>query len=414
MMENKIKDISLSNKGEERISLARRQMPVMAYLKKSFSKKKPLKNIKISASLHITKETAVLAEVLTAAGAKLAICGSNPSSTQDDVAAYLAENGIQIYAWKGQDKEDYDWCINKVLEINPDAVIDDGADLIAVLHQNGKHMENVKWAQEETTTGVKRLRALEQKNKLKIPVIAVNDALTKRMFDNVYGTGISTIDGIMRATHEMITGKTFVVVGYGYCGTGVANRARGTGANVIVTEIDPIKALQAHMDGFRVMSMKEASKLGDIFVTTTGNKNVIRKEHMKKMKDGTILANSGHFNVEISIPDLESLSSHKKNIRDHIEEFKIGNKSLFLLAEGRLVNLVAAEGHPSSVIDMSFGNQVLCCVWGAKNYKNLKPKVYMVPQEIDEKVASLKLELTGIKIDKPTKEQEEYSRSWEL
>ncbi len=413
-MEYKVKDPSLANQGKLKIEWAEFHMPVLMKIREDFKKKKPLKGIVIAATLHVTKETAVLVKTLKIGGATLALCGSNPLSTQDDVAAALAEEGIHVFAWRGLSNKEYYWCVNKVLDFKPNITLDDGADLISTIHSKRQDLlKNVYAGQEETTTGVIRLRAMAADGALKYPIIAVNDTPTKRMFDNVYGTGQSTIDGILRATNTMITGKNFVVCGYGYCSSGIAERARGMGANVIITEVDPIKALRAVMNGFRVMSMKEAAKVGDIFVSATGDKNVIRKEHMKLMKDGAILANSGHFNVEISIPDLETLSKSKRKIRENVEEYTLRNgKKLYLLAEGRLVNLAAAEGHPSEVMDMSFANQALCCEWIVKNHKKLEVKVYDVPKEIDERVARLKLKSMGIEIDKLTPEQENYLNSW--
>lgn len=411
---SKVKDLSLSKKGKLRIEWAASQMPVLEIIKNEFKKEKPFKNIIIGACLHVTKETAVLIDVLESGGAKIFLAGSNPLSTQDDVAAALANEGIEVFAWREQTDKDYYWCINKVLDGRPQITIDDGADLVTTIHtKRTELMKNVFAGQEETTTGVIRLRAMAKDGSLKYPIIAVNDTPTKHMFDNVYGTGQSTIDAIIRSTNVLLAGKNVVVFGYGYCGRGVANRARGMGAKVIICEVDPLRALQGVMDGFWVCSAKEASKIGDIFITLTGDKNVIRKEHFTKMKDGAILANSGHFNVEISIPDLEKLSKRKTKISDNVEEFLLKTgKKIYLLAEGRLVNLAAAEGHPSSVMDMSFADQALCSRWIVKNYKNLKPDVYEVPKEIDEKVSRLKLNSLGIKIDCLTKEQKKYLTSW--
>ena len=411
-MDYKVKDLSLSSKSKLNIEWAENHMPVLMKIREIFSQEKPLKNILIAACLHVTKETAVLVKTLKAGGAEIFLCGSNPLSTQDDIAAALVKEGISVFAWRGQNKEDYYWCLNKVLDSNPNITLDDGADLISTVHSKRKDLlENIIGGQEETTTGVIRLKAMEKDNALKYPIIAVNDTPTKRMFDNVYGTGQSTIDGILRATSILLAGKNFVVCGYGYCSSGIAKRAKGMGSNVIITEVDPIKALKAVMDGFKVMPLIEAAKIGDIFVTATGNKNVIRKEHMELMKNGVILANSGHFNVEISISDLENLSSEKRKIRENVEEYKLKNgKKIYLLSEGRLVNLAAAEGHPSEVMDMSFANQALCTEFLVKN--KLDPGVYDVPEEIDKRVAKLKLEVMGIKIDKLTEEQEKYLKSW--
>jgi adenosylhomocysteinase len=351
---------------------------------------------------------------LKAGGARIALCGSNPLSTQDEVAAALAKMGVNVYAWRGETADEYYWCVNKVIDHKPTITLDDGADLVSTVHASRTEALNtIKGGTEETTTGVVRLRAMEKANALKYPIIAVNDAYTKYLFDNRYGTGQSTIDGILRATSVLLAGKNFVVCGYGWCGRGLANRARGMGAHVIVTEVDPVKALEAIMDGFGVMPMHEAAGIGDVFVTTTGNTGVVRKEHMTKMKNGAIIANSGHFNVEITIPDLENLATSKRTLRPNLEEYSLKNgRKLYLLAEGRLVNLASAEGHPSEVMDMSFANQALCVEHLVKA-KRLEPKVYNVPKEIDEKVAKLKLKSMGIKIDSLTNEQKKYIASWE-
>ncbi|MEM0313852.1 MAG: adenosylhomocysteinase [Candidatus Bathyarchaeia archaeon] len=414
-MEFKVKDENLAEKGRLQIEWASQHMPVLNQIRRRFSEEKPLRGIVIGACLHVTKETAVLVEVLMEGGANVALCGSNPLSTQDDVAAALAVEGVNVYAWRGQSTDEYYWCIERVIDHKPVVTLDDGADLVSTLHGKRKEaLSNVKGGTEETTTGVLRLRSMERSGELRYPIIAVNDAYTKYLFDNRYGTGQSTIDGILRATNILIAGKNFVVCGYGWCGRGTAMRARGMGANVIVTEVNPLRALEAVMDGFTVMPISEASKVGDIFVTTTGNLNVIRREHMEKMKDGAILANSGHFNVEISLKDLEELSASKRTLRPNLEEFKLKNgKKLYLLAEGRLVNLAAAEGHPSEVMDMSFSNQALSVEYLVKREK-LPPKVYNVPREIDEEVARLKLEAMNVKIDKLTEEQKKYLTSWEM
>jgi len=411
----KVKNLSLANQGRMKIEWAEQRMPVLLSIRKEFEKTKPFDGLAIGACLHVTKETAVLVKTLKAGGATVALCASNPLSTQDDVAAALAKEGIGVFAWRGQDNEEYYQCLSKVLDFKPNITLDDGADLISAIHSERQNLlKNVYAGQEETTTGVIRLKAMADDKALKYPIIAVNDTPTKRLFDNVYGTGQSTIDGILRATSMMITGKNFVVCGYGYCSSGIAERARGMGANVIVTEVAPIKALRAVMNGFRVMPMGEAAKIGDIFVTATGNKSVIRKEHMQAMKDGAVLANSGHFNVEISIPDLESLSENKRRIRENVDEYSLKDRRrLYLLAEGRLINLAAAEGHPSSVMDMSFSDQALCCEWIVRNYKKLEVKVHDVPKEIDDRVARLKLESMGIRVDELTAEQEKYLKSWE-
>jgi adenosylhomocysteinase len=363
----------------------------------------------------VTKETAVLVEALKAGGATVALCGSNPLSTQDDVAAALAEKGIHVFAWRGQNTEEYYQCINKALDYKPAITLDDGADLVGTIHsKRPKELDTVKGGTEETTTGVLRLRAMEKAGSLKYAIIAVNDAYTKYLFDNRYGTGQSTIDGILRATNTLLAGKTFVVCGYGWCSRGIAMRAQGLGANVIVTEVNPLRALEAAMNGLRVMPIAEAASIGDIFVTATGDINVIRKEHMQRMKDGAIIANSGHFNVEVSLKDLDGLSTAKRTMRPNLEEYTLKDgRKLYLLAEGRLVNLAAAEGHPSEVMDMSFANQALCAEHIAKTAK-MPPKVYIVPREIDETVAELKLTAMGIKIDKLTPEQQKYLSTWEM
>ena len=413
-MPYKVKDINLAEKGGLQIEWAEMQMPVLMIVMGEFLKKKPFTGLTIAACLHVTKETAVLVRTLKAGGATVAVCGSNPLSTQDDVAAALADEGINVFAWKGQSNEEYYWCINEVLNFKPNITLDDGADLINTTHTTRTELlPNIFGGQEETTTGVIRMRAMAQDQALKYPVIAINDTPTKSMFDNVYGTGQSAIDGILRATSILFAGKNFVVCGYGQCGSGIARRARGMDANVIVTEVDPLKGLKAAMDGFKVMSMTEAAKVGDVFCTATGCKDAIKKEHFMVMKDGAILSNAGHFNVEISIPDLENISSSKRKIRELVEEYttKDGRK-IYLLAEGRLVNLAVAEGHPSSVMDMSFSNQALCCEFLVNNYKQLKAGVHDVPKDIDEKVARLKLESLGIAIDNLTVEQKKYLTSW--
>jgi adenosylhomocysteinase len=390
-------------------------MPVLNLIKSRFEKEKPLKGLTLGACLHVTKETAVLVQALTAGGAKVALCGSNPLSTQDDVAAALADDGVHVFAWRGQNTEEYYKCLNNALDYKPTITLDDGADLVGTLHSKRQaELKNVKGGTEETTTGVIRLRAMEKDGSLKYPIVAVNDAYTKYLFDNRYGTGQSTMDGILRATNTLIAGKNFVVGGYGWCSRGIAMRAQGFGANVIVTEVQPTRALEAVMNGLRVMPMSEAAPIGDIFVTATGDTSVIRKEHMQKMKDGAIMANSGHFNVEVSIKDLESLSTAKRTMRPNLEEYTLKDgRKLYLLAEGRLVNLAAAEGHPSEVMDMSFANQALCSEYIAKTAK-LTPKVFTVPKEIDEKVAELKLKTMGINIDVLTAEQKKYLSTWEM
>jgi adenosylhomocysteinase len=415
MEEFQIKDKSLAPQGHLQVEWASKHMPVLNIIKTRFEKEKPLKDQTIAACLHVTKETAVLIKVLIAGGAKVALCGSNPLSTQDDVAAALADSGVNVFAWRGQNTEDYYMCIDKVLEFKPTITMDDGADVVGMLHSKRQNqIKDIKGGTEETSTGVVRLKAMEQDGSLKYPIVAVNDAYTKYLFDNRYGTGQSTIDGIMRATSVLLAGKNFVVGGYGWCSRGIAMRAKGLGANVIVTEVQPIRALEAVMDGYRVMPMAEASPIGDIFVTATGDISVIRKEHMQKMKDGAIMCNSGHFNVEINIPDLESLTKAKRTMRPNMEEYSLNDgRKLYLLAEGRLVNLAAAEGHPSEVMDMSFANQALCSEYIAKTAK-LQTRVYTVPKDIDEKVAELKLKSMGVNIDELTAEQKKYLSTWEM
>jgi adenosylhomocysteinase len=415
MEEFQVKNKSLAPQGRLQIEWASAHMPVLNKIKSRFSKEQPFKDLMLGACLHVTKETAVLVDTLMAGGAQVALCGSNPLSTQDDVAAALAEKGAHVFAQRGQTTEEYYWCIDKVLDYKPMITLDDGADLVGTLHsKRTEALKNVKGGTEETTTGVLRLRAMEKTGSLKYPIIAVNDAYTKYLFDNRYGTGQSTIDGILRATNTLVTGKTFVVCGYGWCSRGIAMRAQGMGANVIVTEVNPLRALEAAMNGLRVMPIAEAAAIGDIFVTATGDINIIRKEHMQKMKDGAIIANSGHFNVEISLKDLEDLSTAKKTMRPNLEEYTLKDgRKLYLLAEGRLVNLAAAEGHPSEVMDMSFANQALCAAYMAKTAK-MPPKVYTVPKDIDETVAELKLKAMGIKIDELTSEQKKYLATWKM
>jgi len=415
MEEFQVKDKTLAPQGHLQIEWASAHMPVLNQVKNWFKKEKRLKGLMLGACLHVTKETAVLMDTLMVGGAQVALCGSNPLSTQDDVAAALAEKGVHVFAQRGQTTEEYYECIDKVLDYKPVITLDDGADLVGTLHSKRiKDLANVKGGTEETTTGVIRLRAMEKAGSLKYPIIAVNDAYTKYLFDNRYGTGQSTLDGVIRATNTLIAGKTFVVGGYGWCSRGIAMRAQGMGANVIITEVQPLRALEAAMNGFRVMPIIEAAPIGDIFVTATGDINVIRKEHMQKMKDGAIIANSGHFNVEISIKDLESLSKGKRTIRPNLEEYTLEDgRKIHLLAEGRLVNLSAAEGHPSEVMDMSFANQALCAEYMAKTVK-LQPKVYPVPIDIDETVAELKLKSMGVRIDELTAEQKKYLATWEM
>ncbi len=414
MLSYEVKDLGLASQGKLLIEWASSHMPVLDQIKRQFLRELPLKGVVVGACLHVTKETAVLVRALTSGGAEVALCGSNPLSTQDEVAAALADEGICVYAWRGETTEEYYWCINEVIDHNPLITLDDGADLVSTIHSKRREvLKKTRGGTEETTTGVIRLRAMERAGALKYPIIAVNDAYSKYLFDNRYGTGQSTVDGIVRATNVLLAGKKFVVCGYGWCGRGLANRARGMGANVIITEVDPIRALEAIMDGFRVMPMDKAAVIGDIFVTVTGNTSVIRKEHMLKMKDGAILANSGHFNVEISLSDMESVSSSKRTLRPNLEECSLKNgKKLYLIAKGRLVNLSSAEGHPSEVMDMSFANQALCVEHLSKKRK-MEPRVYGVPKEIDELVARLKLGAMGVDIDELTEEQRRYIATWE-
>ena len=415
MPKYKVKDMKLAKQGHINIALAEREMPVMRKIAQEFKKNQPFKNLTIAACLHVTKETAVLAKAIAAGGAKVVLCCSNPLSTQDDVAAALVEDGINVFAWKGISNKDYYQCLNQTLDFKPQITIDDGADLISLIHSERKELlKSVVAGQEETTTGVIRLKAMAKDGALKYPIVAVNDTPTKHMFDNYYGTGQSTMDGLMRAMNVLISGKVVVVAGYGYCGRGMALRAHGLGARVIVTEVEPLQALKAAMDSFEVMPMKKAAALGDIFLTATGDKDVITAEHMKLMKDGAILGNSGHFNVEINVPDLAKLSKSHRQVRDQVEEYALkSGRHLYLIAEGRLMNLAAAEGHPSAVMDLSFADQALTAAWLAKNHKNLRAGVHNVPREIDERVSRLKLEALGIKIDVLTPAQKKYLSSWQ-
>ena len=410
-----VKDISQAETGKRRIEWANQQMPVLQLIRKRFIKEQPLKGVRMSACLHVTSETANLAITLRDGGADVVLCGSNPLSTQDDVAASLIKDyGIATYAIKGEDNPTYYAHISAALDHKPQITMDDGADLVTqLLTKRTDLISNVIGGTEETTTGVIRLRAMAKDGTLKFPVIAVNDAQTKHFFDNRYGTGQSTLDGIIRATNLLLAGLKLVIAGYGWCGRGVAMRAKGLGADVIVTEIDPTRAIEAVMDGFRVMTMHEAAKIGDIFVTVTGNKSVLSGEHFSAMKDGAVICNSGHFNVEIDIPALEKVSSAKRQARPFVDEYgqKDGRK-IYLLGEGRLINLAAAEGHPASVMDMSFANQALSAEYMMKNHKELTAKVYAVPENIDKHIAKLKLESMNVTIDKLTPEQEHYLASW--
>ncbi len=416
-MKYDIKDIGLAAKGKNRIEWAERDMPVLRRIKSEFKKKKPLKGVKIAACLHVTTETANLMITLKEGGADAYICASNPLSTQDDVAASLVKhNKIPVFAIKGENNKTYYKHLNSVLDVKPHITMDDGADLVSEIH--GKRQNLVKGmigSTEETTTGVIRLKSLAADNLLMFPVIAVNDAATKHFFDNRYGTGQSTLDGIIRATNRLIAGSTFVVCGYGWCGKGLAMRAKGLGANVVVVEIDPLAGLEAVMDGFRVMPIAEAAKIGDFFCTVTGNLNVIRKDHFRNMKDGAIVANSGHFNCELDLDGLSSITKSKKDIRDFLREYTLKNgKTVCILGEGRLINLAAAEGHPASVMDMSFANQSLSAEYLVKNHKKLKNEVYVVPEKIDKDIAKHKLAALGVKIDSLTAEQKKYLASWDM
>lgn len=413
-MPSKIKDAGLAKQGKLRIEWAESRMPVLMKLRRDHSESKPLRGMRIAGCLHITTETAVLVRTLKAAGAQTVWSGCNPLSTQDDVAAALADEGIDIFGWRGLSKDEYYWCIEKVIETKPNMTLDDGADLVFTLHDSHKdQLKDVVGGTEETTTGVHRLRALAQEGKLRYPIIGVNDAETKWDFDNVYGTGQSSIDGIIRSTNVLVAGKNFVVGGYGHCGKGLAMRAKGLGANVIVTEVEPVNALKAAMEGFRVMPMMEAAKVGDIFITATGCSDVITGKQMNLMKDGAILCNTGHFNVEVSVTDLEQLAKDKREIRPNNMEYTLANgRRLYLLAEGRLVNLGAAEGHPSEVMDMSFADQFLSLVYLAKEGKTMKPGVYDFPKELDREVARIKLQSMGMQIDQLTPEQNRYVRGY--
>ncbi len=412
-----IKDIKLAKDGFDRIEWAKKDMPVLRSIGERFTKEKPLKGVKIAACLHVTTETAALMQVLSMGGAKLTLCASNPLSTQDAAAASLVKNdGLAVFAIKGEDRKTYYRHILQALAIGPQITMDDGADLVSVIHTEKKeYLKNIIGGTEETTTGVVRLAAMAEKGVLRYPIVAVNEAKTKHFFDNRYGTGQSTLDGIIRATNRLLAGRVFVVAGYGWCGKGLAMRARGMGSRVVVTEVDPLPALEAVMDGFDVMPMSEAAKIGDIFCTVTGNLNVIRAEHFAKMPDGAIVCNSGHFNAEIEIPALEKLAKSKRTIRPYVEEYKMKDgRCIHLLGEGRLINLAAAEGHPANVMDMSFANQALSAEYMVKNASKLEKKVYPVPDVIDREIARLKLAAGGTTIDKLTAEQKKYMSSWEM
>ena len=411
-----IKDIGLAKKGVLRIEWANRSMPVLNLVKERFQQEKPLKGLKLAACLHVTTETASLMDTLKAGGAQLALCASNPLSTQDDVAAALVKyHKIPVFSIKGENRKTYYDHIHATLDIEPLITMDDGADLVSTIHSKRTSLvKEIIGGTEETTTGVIRLRDMARKKILRFPIIAVNDAYTKHLFDNRYGTGQSTIDGITRATNRLIAGSTFVVCGYGWCGRGVAMRAKGMGAHVIVTEVNHLRALEATMDGFQVMPLAEASKIGDFFCTLTGDKHVIDKKHFLSMRDGAIVSNSGHFNVEINLDTLSAITKSRRKIREFVEEYRLKNgKRIYVLGEGRLINLAAAEGHPSSVMDMSFANQALCAEYLFKKGKRLDNQVYGVPSKIDKMIAEMKLKSMGIKIDTLTKEQKEYLSSWE-
>ncbi len=410
-----VKDLKLAPEGKLKIEWSGQQMPVLKIIKERFSKEKPLKGYALAACLHITSETANLLITLEAGGVKVVACASNPLSTQDSVAASLSKDfGISTFAIKGEDNKIYYKHLNQALDYRPNITMDDGGDLIHLLHtQRQKQLKDIIGSSEETTTGVTRLRAMEKEDELKVPVVAVNDSDTKHLFDNRYGTGQSTIDGIIRATNILLAGKTFVVAGYGWCSRGIAMRAEGHGANVIITEVDPIRALEAAMDGYRVMKMKDAVKTGDIFVSATGDKHVITIENVRKMKDGAIIANSGHFDVEIDVAGIEKIKKTKRRIRNSLDEYVLpGGKKVYLLGEGRLVNLAAAEGHPAEVMDMSFANQALAAEYFVKNKGKLENKIYTLPKELDIQVARLKLNAMGVGIDTLTAEQKRYLSSW--
>jgi adenosylhomocysteinase len=411
-----VKDISLAESGRRRIQWAEGEMPVLRQVHERFQKEKPFKGLRMSACLHVTTETANLMRTLQAGGAEVVLAASNPLSTQDDVAASLVSHDeIRVYAIKGEDNETYYKHINAAIDVEPHFTMDDGADLVSTLHKDRRTvLETVQGGTEETTTGVIRLRAMAADGALNYPIIAVNDAMTKHFFDNRYGTGQSTIDGIVRATNILLAGKTFVVAGYGWCGRGLAMRARGMGANVIVTEVDPLAALEAVMDGFRVMPMNDAAELGDIFCSLTGDINVIDHQHFVRMKDGAIVSNSGHFNVEINIPRLEEMATEKRRPREFIDQYILKDgRRINLLGEGRLINLAAAEGHPASVMDMSFANQALSLEWLLEHSDELEKRVYTIPEELDREIARLKLEAMNVMIDKLSKEQIKYLASWE-
>ena len=415
-MDYDVKDLKLAEKGKLKMEWAARFMPVLSLIEKKFSKEKPFKGVRISACLHVTSETGNLMKALKKGGAEIALTASNPLSTQDEVAAALVKHdNVPVFAIKGEDNKSYYKHINQALDQKPQITMDDGADLVSTLHSQRKNLlEYVIGGTEETTTGVIRLKSMARNKVLRCPIIAVNDANTKHLFDNRYGTGQSTIDGILRATNILLAGINFVIVGYGWCGRGIAMRAEGEGAKVIICEVDPLRALEAVMDGYQVMPLTEAAKIGDVFVTTTGDRDVINRDHFSRMKDGAVVANSGHFNVEIDIPTLAKMSQKKRKIRDFVDEYSLkSGRKIYLLAEGRLINLSAAEGHPATVMDMSFANQALSVLYLNKKGKSLQNEVYGVPEKIDNEIARLKLKALGIKIDRLTPEQKKYLAGWQ-
>ncbi len=417
MVKHDVKDLTLAKKGKLRIEWAAQEMPVLRSITDRFGKEKPLKGIRMVACLHVTTETASLMETLKAGGAEISLCASNPLSTQDDVAASLVKHsGVSVFAIKGEDTKTYYKHIKDALALRPQVTMDDGADVVSTLHKERRDLlKGVIGGTEETTTGVIRLKAMAADGALAYPIVAVNDAYTKHLFDNRYGTGQSTTDGIIRATNRLIAGAVFVVCGYGWCGRGTAMRAKGHGARVIITEVDPLRALEATMDGYEIMPIAEAARIGDIFVTATGDINVISRSCFPLMKDGAIVCNTGHFNVEIDIKSLKKMSKARRVMRDYVEEYTLRNKKrIYLLGEGRLINLAAAEGHPSAVMDMSFANQALCAEYIVRNARRLEKKVYSVPEKIDKEIARLKLKAMGIRIDTLTPEQKKYLKSWEM
>ncbi|MDR7582959.1 MAG: adenosylhomocysteinase [Armatimonadota bacterium] len=413
-MDYEIRDPALASQGRLRIEWAESQMPVVLRIRERFARERPLQGVRVGACLHVTTETAALVRTLAAGGAQVRLCASNPLSTQDDAAAALAEEGIAVFAIKGEDRDTYYRHIHRVLDGRPQITLDDGADLVSTVHGERRDLlDGIIGGTEETTTGVLRLRAMARDGALRCPIVAVNDAKTKHLFDNRYGTGQSTIDGLLRATNVLLAGRTVVVAGYGSCGRGVALRARGMGARVVVTEVSPLHALEAAMDGYQVMPMAQAAREGDVFVTVTGNRSVIRREHFEVMRDGAILANSGHFDVEIDVPALAALAEQTREVRPYVREYRLADgRRLYLLAEGRLVNLAAAEGHPAAVMDMSFANQALAVEYLVREGRSLVPGVYPVPEDIDQTVARLKLDALGIRIDELTPEQRRYLESW--